>query len=89
MESRLQARMPAPQGRGRISIVTGLCSTCIHAKEMRNDRGSVFLFCLLSRTDTRYPKYPRLPVLRCEGYEPSIVLAGKTEDESGEGKGRG
>ena len=56
---------------------------------MRNDRGSVFLFCLLSQTDTRYPKYPRLPVLRCEGYEPLIVLAGKTEDEAGKGKGRG
>lgn len=69
--------------------MTGLCSTCSHAKEMRNDRGSVFLFCLLSRTDTRYPKYPRLPVLRCEGYERLIVLAGKTEDEAGKGKRSG
>ncbi len=69
--------------------MTGLCSTCIHAKEMRNDRGSVFLLCLLSRTDARYPKYPRLPVLRCEGYEPLVVLAGKTEDEAAKGKGRG
>jgi hypothetical protein len=50
--------------------MTGLCSTCIHAKEMSNDRGSVFLLCLLSRTDPRYAKYPRLPVLQCEGYEP-------------------
>jgi hypothetical protein len=56
---------------------------------MRNDRGSVFLLCLLSRTDARYPKYPRLPVLRCEGYEPLVVLAGKTEDQAGKGKGRG
>ena len=56
---------------------------------MRSDRGSVFLFCLLSRSDARYPKYPRLPVLRCEGYEPLVVLPGATEDEAGEGKGRG
>ena len=69
--------------------MTGLCSTCTHAKEMRNDRDSVFLLCLLSRSDPLYPKYPRLPVLRCEGYDPLIVLAGKTEDETGEGKGRG
>ena len=69
--------------------MTGLCPSCSHAKEMRNDRGSVFLFCKLSQTDTRYPKYPRLPVLRCEGYEPLIILAGKTEDEAGKGKSRG
>jgi len=37
-------------------------------REMRNDRGSVFLMCLLSKTDPRFPKYPRLPVLSCEGY---------------------
>jgi hypothetical protein len=37
-------------------------------REIRNDRGSVFLMCLLSKTDPRFPKYPRLPVLRCEGY---------------------
>lgn len=37
-------------------------------REIRNDRGSVFLLCLLSKTDPRFPKYPRLPVLRCEGY---------------------
>ena len=67
----------------------GLCSSCTHAKEMRNDRGSVFLFCLLSQTDTRYAKYPRLPVLRCEGYEPLVVLARKAEKEAGEGKSRG
>lgn len=25
--------------------------------------------CLRHRTDPAYPKYPRLPVLRCGGYE--------------------
>lgn len=51
--------------------MTGLCDTCVHLKPMRNDRDSVFLFCLLSKSDPRYPKYPRLPVLRCGGYSPS------------------
>jgi hypothetical protein len=25
--------------------------------------------CELSKVDRRFPKYPRLPVLECEGYE--------------------
>ena len=48
----------------------GLCGTCRHRKENRNDRGSVFLYCRKSESDSRYPKYPPLPVLRCDGHEP-------------------
>jgi hypothetical protein len=48
----------------------GLCETCIHRKEIRNDRGSVFIMCLRGLTDPAYPKYPRLPVLQCAGHEP-------------------
>ena len=47
----------------------GLCATCVHQKELHNDRGSVFSMCLRGLTDPAYPKYPRLPVLRCPGYE--------------------
>ncbi|HTA33307.1 MAG TPA: hypothetical protein VK721_07775 [Solirubrobacteraceae bacterium] len=36
---------------------------------MPNTRGSVFSLCLRSRTDRAYPRYPRLPVLACDGYE--------------------
>lgn len=50
-------------------IKQSLCATCRHRKENRNDRGSVFLFCRKSETDPRFPKYPPLPVLRCDGYE--------------------
>jgi pyrimidine operon attenuation protein / uracil phosphoribosyltransferase len=35
---------------------------------MESDRGSVFLLCALSGTDPRFRKYPRLPVLACDGY---------------------
>lgn len=49
----------------------GLCDTCIHAKLNPNTRGSVFLFCKLSRTDSDYPKYPRVPVEKCSGYKTS------------------
>ncbi len=47
----------------------GLCATCRHMREVRSDRGSVFYQCTLSATDLRFPKYPRLPVVACPGYE--------------------
>jgi hypothetical protein len=38
---------------------------------IRNTRGSMFSLCERSRTEPeRFVRYPRLPVLRCEGYEP-------------------
>ena len=46
----------------------GLCDTCKHQKVVRNTRGSAFSMCERSKTDERYPKYPRLPVRRCPGY---------------------
>jgi len=49
----------------------GLCATCRHRKENRNDRGSVFLYCRKSEVDPRFPKYPPLPVRACDGYEPA------------------
>lgn len=50
----------------------GLCSTCRWMSRVVSDRGSVFLRCGRSQLDSSFPKYPRLPVLRCRGYEPSV-----------------
>lgn len=47
----------------------GLCEACRHSREIVNDRGSRFLLCDRNKIDPRYPKYPRLPVLRCTGFE--------------------
>jgi len=47
----------------------GLCETCQHRQLVPNTRGSVFSLCTRSRTDPAYPRYPRLPVLECPGYE--------------------
>jgi hypothetical protein len=47
----------------------GLCADCAHARSVESSRGSVFLLCELSRSDARFAKYPRLPVLFCPGYE--------------------
>jgi hypothetical protein len=49
----------------------GLCLECTHAQVIRSDRGQLFYLCKLSATDRRFPKYPRLPVETCPGYEPS------------------
>jgi len=49
----------------------GLCDSCRHARRIVNDRGSVFVLCELSRTDSRFPRYPRLPVVACTGFEPA------------------
>lgn len=50
---------------------TGLCGACRHARMIRSDRGSRFLLCRRSATEPRFARYPRLPVLRCPGFEPT------------------
>jgi len=47
----------------------GLCDSCRHQRIVRTTRGSEFSLCERSRTDPDYPRYPRLPVVSCEGYE--------------------
>jgi hypothetical protein len=47
----------------------GLCADCVNAQRIQSSKGSVFLLCALSKTDPRFAKYPRLPVLSCSGYE--------------------
>jgi hypothetical protein len=48
----------------------GLCGNCRHARRIKSDRGSIFFMCELSFEDSRFAKYPRLPVLVCSGYRP-------------------
>ena len=47
----------------------GLCELCRHQHLIRNTRGSEFSLCRRARTDPRFPKYPRLPVMACPGFE--------------------
>ena len=51
----------------------GLCDRCVHQKLIRNTRGSSFSLCEKAKTDPRFPKYPRLPVVRCAGFEEEAV----------------
>jgi hypothetical protein len=50
----------------------GLCDSCRHQQLVPNTRGSVFSLCRRSRDEPeRFPRYPRLPVTRCPGYQPA------------------
>lgn len=46
----------------------GLCASCAHSQAVKGKR-SVFVMCRRSQTDQSFARYPRLPVLRCRGYE--------------------
>ena len=48
----------------------GLCDSCRHQQIVRTTRGSTFSLCRRWKEDLRFPRYPRLPVLRCAGHEP-------------------
>ena len=51
------------------SARVGLCVNCRWMRRMHSDRGSTFYLCERSATDPNFPKYPRLPVVQCAGFE--------------------
>jgi hypothetical protein len=57
----------------------GLCDSCRHQRVVRNTRGSAFSLCRRSKTEPdRFPRYPRLPVTSCPGYERGTGAADAT-----------
>ena len=52
----------------------GLCATCVHLRLLRSPR-STFLRCAMAELDSRFPRYPRLPVIACAGYSPIVPPA--------------
>jgi len=60
-----QARDAAPE-----SPRAGLCERCAHQRLVPNTRGSVFSLCERSKLEPdAFPRYPRLPVTDCAGFE--------------------
>jgi hypothetical protein len=60
----------------------GLCPSCAFAREIVSGKGSRFLLCEKSKTDRRFPKYPRQPVIQCHGFaekQPEGEQAARTE----------
>jgi hypothetical protein len=47
----------------------GLCAGCAHVRVVVTPR-SRFVLCERSRASADFPRYPRLPVLACRGFEP-------------------
>jgi hypothetical protein len=47
----------------------GLCATCRHARLVGSARGSQFWRCGRADTDPAFPRYPRLPVIECRGWD--------------------
>jgi hypothetical protein len=64
-------------------VNAGLCDTCVHQRVVRTTRGSSFSLCERSRTQPEYPRYPRLPVVACPGYE----RRGEGEERTAEAPG--
>ena len=61
----------------------GLCATCRHARVVHSSHGSTFYLCRLAESDPRFDKYPRLPVLRCAGYEPAEQAGDSSHQQTG------
>ena len=59
----------------RLGSDPGLCARCVH-HELLSSKRSVFLRCGLAVTDSRFPRYPPLPVLRCVGFAEGTATAG-------------
>ncbi|MFQ5551549.1 MAG: hypothetical protein ACE5FJ_09975 [Gemmatimonadales bacterium] len=62
----------------RLTTDAGLCGRCLYTRRVQGARDSVFWLCRRSESDTRFPKYPVIPVIQCEGYEPES----EDQDES-------
>jgi hypothetical protein len=58
----------------------GLCATCRHRRDITGAR-STFYLCERSFTDPRFPRYPPLPVHRCEGYEQDLPTPSPPEEK--------
>jgi hypothetical protein len=66
-EDEAEAEGPGPAA---LPLHPGLCADCLHLRLVRSPR-STFVRCALAGVDPRFPRYPRLPVVACTGYEPS------------------
>jgi hypothetical protein len=50
--------------------MTGLCAACSFARKLSTKSSSTIYLCERSKDEPRFPKYPSLPVLRCDGFRP-------------------
>ena len=53
----------------KLGAEAGLCAACQHAKLNETRKGTAYLRCTRAAWDPRLPRYPRLPVSDCLGYD--------------------
>ena len=55
---------------GERRVPAGLCDHCHHQQLVPTTRGSAFSLCRRSRDEPeRFPRYPRLQVTACPGFQ--------------------
>lgn len=72
---RLEPERPLVTDNRESLSAVGLCWSCGCSRRVRNRRRSVFFRCGRAESDARFPRYPRLPVRSCPGYEAAPELA--------------
>lgn len=50
----------------------GLCAGCRHVKALQTKIGAAIYQCKLAAKDSRYRKFPMLPMVACVGFEKSV-----------------
>ncbi|MQA00636.1 MAG: hypothetical protein GEU80_15110 [Dehalococcoidia bacterium] len=60
-----------------MTVDPGLCARCLWARPIRSARGSVYWRCGRSDEGARFPRYPRLPVVACAGFEVGETSEGR------------
>ena len=63
------AGAPGPSAWGKLGAEAGLCAACQHAKLNETRKGTAYLRCTRAAWDSRLPRYPRLPVTDCPGFD--------------------
>jgi propionyl-CoA synthetase len=80
---------PEPPGGAwlKLGADPGLCAGCRHAKLNETRRGTAYLRCTRAAWDARLPRYPRLPVTQCVGFEPVSGSLGAQQQGGGSTRG--
>ncbi len=65
----MMARGPPVASAGAV----GLCFTCRWKRAVTNRTGSTFFRCTRAEIDSRFVRYPPLPVRSCAGYEEAML----------------
>jgi len=61
----------------------GLCDGCVHGHRIETARGTTYWRCRLSDVDSRFARYPALPVLRCIGFRRLDCSSSSASDAGG------